>query len=443
MLSHKSSPKNIALFFTFGFSLISFYQSSFAAKFSLVSSIKSVKDQQKDLESVPLLAVVLMVKDEENVIQETLKPFVEGGVKHFFIYDTGSTDNTMAEAQTYFAQHGITQAFIEQEPMIDFSTSRNRALDLAEKRFPEAVFMIMPDAEWYMQNVKGLLDFCKQEALNPFCHLPNHPCSCYHIRIMNKDSDFGTLRLLRTSKRPRFVGAVHELLTGPISLVKVPNDVYFEWRPVKAGIEKTHKRWQRDLEMLLKEYQENPFNDRTTFYLAQTYDCLEDWENAYKYYKLRMELNAISWVEENFMTLYRIAQVIEKLSTVNSSYTWPMALDYYLQAFSMRPQRAEPLIRIAAYYLSKNDMNLSCMFAHKAVQIAYPEGDALFIDKALYEFDRYDILGICCYYTGECERGKKADLLLYNAGYKLKHIIGNLKLYSSGSCIQKSLEVPF
>src|SRR5258707_10172559 len=86
----------------------------------------------------PLLVVVLMVKNEETVMRATLQPFVDGGVDSFFIFDTGSTDNTIEVTEQFFAEHGITQVYIAQEPFIDFATSRNRALDLAQEKFPNA-----------------------------------------------------------------------------------------------------------------------------------------------------------------------------------------------------------------------------------------------------------------------------------------------------------------
>ncbi|HLJ31873.1 MAG TPA: hypothetical protein VKU36_05515, partial [Candidatus Babeliales bacterium] len=50
----------------------------------------------------PILVVVLMVKNEETVMRATLQPFVDAGINSFFIFDTGSTDNTISVTQTFF-----------------------------------------------------------------------------------------------------------------------------------------------------------------------------------------------------------------------------------------------------------------------------------------------------------------------------------------------------
>src|SRR5438132_5379314 len=65
-----------------------------------------------------ILVVVLMVKNEETVMRATLQPFIDGGISSFFIFDTGSTDNTIGVTESFFVAHGITQGYIAQEPFI-------------------------------------------------------------------------------------------------------------------------------------------------------------------------------------------------------------------------------------------------------------------------------------------------------------------------------------
>ena len=49
-----------------------------------------------------------MVKDEAHVIQETIETYVHDDDVAFFIFDTGSTDDTLEKAQEFFVQHNIT-----------------------------------------------------------------------------------------------------------------------------------------------------------------------------------------------------------------------------------------------------------------------------------------------------------------------------------------------
>src|SRR5581483_6823918 len=208
----------------------------------------------------PTLVAVIMVKNEEHVIRETLQPFVDGGVDAFFVFDTGSTDNTIEVTQNFFESHHITHGYIEQEPFIDFATSRNHALERAHQKFPHAAFIIMLDAEWYINDAKKLLDYCKQ------CLNRGDNYTSYLIRLLNDHADFYVGRLIRCHCNVHFKGAVHESI-NEVSPLKVPEDIYFKWLPQKTGIEKTQARFIRDRDILFKEYHANP-STRTLFYLA-------------------------------------------------------------------------------------------------------------------------------------------------------------------------------
>ncbi|HSC24856.1 MAG TPA: hypothetical protein VLB80_01395, partial [Candidatus Babeliales bacterium] len=107
-----------------------------------------------------LLTVVIMVKNEVDVIIPTLQPFIDAGITSFLVYDTGSTDGTQNKIKNHFQEHCLNHTYIIEEPFVDFSTSRNRALELAEHIFVNNTFLLMLDAEWYIHNVDELLQFC-------------------------------------------------------------------------------------------------------------------------------------------------------------------------------------------------------------------------------------------------------------------------------------------
>lgn len=365
-----------------------------------------------------LLTVVLMVKNEEHVMRPTLQPFVDAGVKHFLIFDTGSTDQTIAVTEDFFAQHGVTDGVILQEPFIDFATSRNRALDLAEEIFPESTFFLMLDAEWYLQNVEGLLDFCKtnEEEFYP----------AYLVRIFDGSLDFYTARLIRRGSKLRFAGVVHEVLDFFCS-EKVPADIFFKREVTRMGQEKSKKRWERDYDLLLQEHERDPNNSRTIFYLAQTCECLGNLHEACKWYKVRASL--WGWEEENFMALYRLGEIYQRLGN------WEKALHNYLESFSRYPSRAEPLIRIAQYYWDHNSPALCYLFSRRAVEIPYPCSDVLFVQKDLYDFIRYDLLGRSAWYVGEYLLGKEAVEKALEVHPNLGYLQGNLECYDSRRCL--------
>ncbi len=386
-------------------------------------SASTVNAEVQALRKDPLLVCALMIKNEAPVIEKTLTPMVDGGIDSFLIYDTGSTDDTIATVHTFFAAKGITNYVIEQEPFADFATSRNKALDFVDQHFPQATFILMPDAEWLLRNGKSLLAFCENHK--------EDKCSSYMVRMFrNGGLEYDVDRLIRRSSHARFKSPVHEYLESPI-VGKLPAEAYFYWESTKYGDDKSHIRWQRDAKILLKHLAEEPTNSRTAFYLAQTYACLGEWEEAIRFYQLRVKL--VSWDEENFMTLYRLGEAVERFITTDtgkaSIYTWSTALLYYMKAYAMRPTRIEPLIRIAQHYLHEGNHAVAYLFAKRAAEMPYPTHDTLFVEKTMYTHTCFDILGHCAWYIGEFEAGKQAlqKALEYNPDDK--HLLENLRFY--------------
>lgn len=363
-----------------------------------------------------ILVAVLMVKDEEKVICSTLQPLVDAGIKSFFILDTGSTDGTVEKVTWFFSVNKDCAYSLAVEPFVDFATSRNKALDLTEQYFPEAAFMLMLDAEWHLINGKGLLDFCNKVLLD------NEPV--YLIRIIS-GIDFYTSRLIRCKTNTRFSGVVHECI--PASL-KVYPSVYFELHTTDYGAEKSRKRWLRDKKLLFDAFKKDPTDSRSLFYLAQTCECLGQYREALQWYEARLSLKG--WDEENFITLYRIAQLYEHLyKEENNKEMLAKAIYYYLEAYHYRPVRAEPLVRLALLYRAKDYFELAFLFAKKAVTMPYPINDTLFIEKELYDYDRYDVLGIVAWYCHEYKIGEWAVSKALEKHPDYSHLHRNLLLY--------------
>lgn len=407
--------------------LISFFLSSFVFfHWYTVAQNHSFKDKHEFL-----LTVVIMVKDEVDVIIPTLKPFIDEGVSSFLVYDTGSTDGTQNVIRNYFDNYGLEHAYIIEEPFIDFATSRNRALDLAEQIFVNNTFMLMLDAEWYIHNVAGLIDYCKthKDYIAPDC-----TGSCYLMRLLTIADNINNYipRLMRRGYNTRYTGVVHESILDKASGM-VPDSVYFEYRPQQYGQDKSKARCARDYALLKKSHEEDPTNSRTLFYLGQTCQFMDEWEQAIFYYQKRLEIGVVS--EEKYLSAYRIGCAIEHIiaaSLANDSfqkYTEEDAVNYYLKAYSMLPYRAEPLFRIACYYIRHNQHAIAYLFAIRAAQLSYPPYNGMFVENRVYDYLRYDILGQCALYVGEYEIGKEAVMSALQQDPENKCLHHNLSIY--------------
>jgi glycosyltransferase involved in cell wall biosynthesis len=362
------------------------------------------------------VAVALMIKNEASSIETTLASLLEGGLRDIFILDTGSTDNTVELVQAFFQQHQIN-GHLQQEPFIDFSTSRNRTLELAEKQFSDIPFLLMPDAEWYLHNASELLKFCEQEK--------DRDPPLYMITLKMNQTQFGSARLFRTRCHIRFKGVVHEA-PEIVAHLKIPDSTWFEIKASTEGVEKSKRRWKQDLVLLSKAWEENPKDPRTTFYLAQTYHCLNDVDNAWRFYQYRENLSG--WDEENFVTLFRLGRLATQVKQINNPYGWATAMDYFLKAFSLRPHRIEPLLCIADHYWPDN-IQTCYLFSQFAYDKPYPVNDSLFVNTEAYQYTRYELMSRCAWYMGEYALGEQATRKALDVRPGTEHLINNLKLY--------------
>ncbi len=342
----------------------------------------------------PLLVVILMVKNEAPVMEATLKPFIAAGIQHYLILDTGSTDRTVACTQDIFKRYNVQHGLIREAPFVDFATSRNEAIDQAEKAFPTATFMLMVDAEWYLNNAPALLEFCasKQEETH----------RSYLIRVLQAGLDYYNGRLIRCRTGVRYVGAVHEVLNHSLMSTesehqKIPEHIYFDFSSTETGEQKSQRRWIRDLEILHREYGKDPSNARTVFYLAQTYTCLQRWPEGLRWYLHRANMGG--WEEEAFVARYRAAQIYEILGNKEQ------AIAEFITAINERPHRAEPYVRLAMLYARSGNFKAAYPYAEQGALLPYPKEELLFVEQELYDFERYDVLGVIASDVREYEKG--------------------------------------
>jgi tetratricopeptide (TPR) repeat protein len=362
----------------------------------------------------PLLVAVLMVKNEAPVMQVTLQPLVDAGITDFFIYDTGSTDQTIEITKNFFIKNNISNFVIESGEWIDFSASRNKALELTEQHFPSATFMLMLDAEWILHNGDALLQCCQ--------HQKDNDTPIYLIKLTGSGTNFYHPRLIRCNSNIQFVGKVHEI-PNILSQAKIYDHVYFEYNPSTYGQEKSQERWLRDCNLLLQDLQENPDNPRSVFYLGETYFALGDCINAIKWLERRTTMSG--WDEENFLTFLVLAQAYEALGNCEKMVC------SYLKAFCLRPHRAEPLIKLAEYYYKIQSYHLCYLFARHACTIPYPTDDVALVDKNLYDFTRYALLSATSHIMGDYFLGKTATIKALQARPHEEYLQKNLNFYQT------------
>ena len=385
----------------------------------------------------PMLVVLIMAKDEHQVIIPTLETYLSASIKAgkpdskevaYILYDTGSTDGTELLAQKFFEEKKIIHYRIEKEPFINFAESRNRALSIARQAYPQSTFILFPDAEWYMHGFDELLTFCRQKIAEYETGVIPPPY--YNLRMERPDCYISlTSRLFLTDDSVEFEGRVHECPTKS-SGMQVPPEMYFEIGSSKFGNDKSKNRWYRDRNLLLQDLQENPQNSRSALYLGLTEKWLGHDEIAYIYLKQRIRLPA--YPEEDYYALFNLAEVTKQLSEKDpGNYTWEEALGFYIQAYEMRPHRAEPLIRLAEHYLYKGNYAVSYLFIKRATELPLPviEQEMLPFDVDEYTYYRWQLLSQVAWYVDEFQIGEAAVKKAIEARPNLPFLYSDLACY--------------
>ena len=244
------------------------------------------------------IVLMMMVKNESENIVSTLKPF--SMLKNFLIYDTGSTDNTIEVIKDFLPNSVIIQDIFPSP--FDYSQGRNNCLNYARDRFPNVILGIMIDAEWYIteDDCQKLINFCKSKL--------NDNDDAYFFSVekefLNKHN-----KIIRLKNNFQFIGEIHEYYNGKAF---IDSNIIFKWNPTKSSKEKTVKRiLENDIPIYLKKIECGTQTSRDIFYLAQSYQTVDDFINAEKYYKERIELEENTGLvnEEVFICYYRLGLI--------------------------------------------------------------------------------------------------------------------------------------
>jgi glycosyltransferase involved in cell wall biosynthesis len=337
------------------------------------------------------IALLMMLKNEEKRLHISLDS-VKGYVSSLIIYDTGSTDRTIEILERYAAELGIPLR-LKRGEFEDFSTSRNVSLDFADT-FEDVDFYLMMDCNDELRNGEALVRFAEKTE--------NHN----HLFLLRQEwlangntTSYFNVRFIAARRPFRYKGVVHEYICGGENIRShVPDVSLFQNRDQDDG--KSANRFPRDKVMLLKEYERDPNDARTVFYLAQTYSCLNENEDAYYYYKIRSEMPGFE--EERFSSLMKCGLLAGHLH-----HPWHVRMGWYMRAYE-HSLRAEPVVEIANYYKNIGKMDIAFQFARMACELEYPKDAILFVDKHVYEYMRWHVMGVVAYYAKRMKEGHDA-----------------------------------
>ena len=351
------------------------------------------------------IAVLIMCKNEKKRMRVSLE-----SIKHIadslVIFDTGSTDNTLEIIKEFTDKNNIPLRLKHGE-FVDFSTSRNVGISFAES-FDDVDYILMLDVNDELRGWEHLRKYADEHLGDDVSAFLVH--QEWWSGQLNK---YFNIRLIRARKEWKYVGVVHEYIKSneieDNKKGRLPETIVL-YQDRTQDDDKTGKRFVRDEILLKKEYIKDPTEPRTVFYLAQTYSCLNDTENAYYYYKVRTTL--MGFYEERFEACLKCGEFAERLNL-----DWYECFNWYMKAFDLIV-RVEPLLRIGEHYRQKENWILAHTYLSLACRLKYPDHCILFVDGLAYDYKRWHLLGIVSFYAGHIQEGKVACQMAIENGRK-------------------------
>jgi glycosyltransferase involved in cell wall biosynthesis len=329
----------------------------------------------------------MIVRNERNTILrclESVAPFISSWV----VCDTGSTDMTQEMILEFMGDRHI-EGVLHDIEFVNFGSARNRALDLAREfdGSRTADYILLMDADMVL--VAG-------RDPDPFHDLT---ADCYQLQQSGSGLSYWNTRLIKRSAPAEYIGVTHEYLNTWAS----PEKLDAPWFRDHMDGGSRGDKYARDLNLLEAEYDRDPKNLRTLYYLAQTYKDLGHFESAAVFYQRRAE--AGGWEEEAWHAMLQSGRCWLKAG--DRPYNSGGFVYSCLEAYAMRPSRAEPLLSLATYYRERGKNEMAVMFAKQGMSIPYPGNDVLFVEREAYHDGFKQEIAIAGFYSGDREEARE------------------------------------
>lgn len=331
--------------------------------------LKASRLRNTDTTSRPTIALCMIVREEAAVIGrciESVRPLID----RYEICDTGSTDGTPAVVRALLAD---VPGRLHVRPWRDFGSNRSELLELARG---SADYLLLLDADMTISWIGPL------PALRADAYLLRHA----------GDPSYAVPRLVRGDRHWRYVGETHEYLACDGEFTQELLDALLVEHHGDGGTRV--EKYTRDAALLQHALDRDPDDPRTVFYLAQTHSDLGEEERAIELYERRVAMGG--WEEERFYAAYR-AGVLRARRNEDRAFA------SLLQAWHLRPKRAEPLYELARLARSRRWYEAALTFARAAVAMLCPD-DLLFVHRWIYDWGARFELAVAMYWTGEYEQ---------------------------------------
>ena len=345
-----------------------------------------------------LIHLCIMVKNGgtmfERVLQENL-PYIDC----WTVLDTGSTDGTQDVVRRILKDK---KGELYEEPFINFRDSRNRCLELASSR---CKYTLMLDDTYVIRgDLRKFLTLIRSDQF----------ANSYSLLILSDDTEYYSNRVLKSVDKLRYIYTIHEVIQQKDNVtVVIPKDqaTIFDYRADYME-KRTMDRKRYDLDRLFDMLAEDPDNPRHLYYLGQTYNLLEDWESAAKYFELRATSKLEGFKQEAVDSYFELA----RLYNFKLGKPWALCEETYRKAYDLDPSRPDPLYFIGIHYLMEGQKEIAFDHFKRAFQLGYPVHAQFSLKPTLSYYFLPKFLASLCYEFEDYRLGLRACQLFLEKG---------------------------
>ena len=332
----------------------------------------------------PTICLNMIVKNESRVIERLLNS-VAPLIDAYCICDTGSTDNTIQLIESFMTKRQIPGKIVR-EPFRDFGYNRTFAAKAAAE-IPGMDYLLLVDADMVLTG-----DMLKPDNISRF--KTSLTADCYHICQGTPQYYYKNVRIMRNYRGYTYWGVTHEYINTPAGTVYESIDMGALFiNDIGDGGAKTDK-FERDIRLLTKGLEENPGNDRYTFYLANSLRDAGRYDEAIARFRERIQIGG--WIEEVWHSHYSIGDCYRRSGQMEK------AIGAWIDAFQAHPKRIESLYEIIKYY-REHGKNTAAYIFYKTADASRAKwgasNDFLFLQKDVYDYKLDYEMSIIGYYA--------------------------------------------
>lgn len=290
------------------------------------------------------ISVCIITKNEEKNIEKCLAPLKPYGFE-IIVVDTGSTDRTKEIAMQYASK------VYDFEWINDFSAARNFSLQKASHNY-----VLILDSDEFMTeiDIEGVYKAIEEHPRGVGMLLRNN----YYNSNGKMYNSADRVERLFHKRHYYYTQSIHEQVTA----VKT-NGTYYERYDIPltadhvgyiGSEEDMLKKVERNNTLLFKEIEKNPDEPYFYFQVGQSYNSIDDYENAYIYYKKAFELPISP--DQPWLPIIVNAFMV----SMNKTGRHKEALDFFEPLYGDFANNAGFLCNMGLIYLN-NDMPLKAM----------------------------------------------------------------------------------